>query len=298
MTWETTTTTRARGIVLASALMAVTLLTACTSGTATSSPAATTTKASATASTTAAPPLTGTPLPAVGTPAANPATATTLGQRCGVGGDAPLLTLTSTDGSKVAAANIGTGGTVALYFHQNEDSLCGWAQFATLAAQHGVHGLLVDFCGFGQSTCTPAVTADPAAQVALAVDWAKANGATRITLVGASMGGSIALANAAKVKSDAVVDISGPYAWKSVPDAVTSATPLTQPLLIAAATADSDVSPELLQAAVEASASTHKVFLKAASGHGWQLLSDGAAPGTLSAIGARALQWINGDYAG
>ncbi len=67
--------------------------------------------------------------------------------------------------------------------------LCGWVPYAAWAARHGIRAVVVDVCGFGRSQCSDELDADPAAQLALPVSWAREQGATSVTLVGASMGG-------------------------------------------------------------------------------------------------------------
>ena len=67
----------------------------------------------------------------------------------------------------------------------------------------------VDLCNHGQSSClNHPIADDPAAQVKLAVDAARAEGAARVVLVSASLGGSVAVTAAGSAKPDSIVLLS------------------------------------------------------------------------------------------
>jgi pimeloyl-ACP methyl ester carboxylesterase len=97
-----------------------------------------------------------------------------------------------------------------LFLHQIDgDGLCGWWPFAAWLTQHyPVRAVLADLCGYGASYCPDqSFAADQLRQVrVLAHDTARPG---RFVLVGASMGGALALASAAAIRAAAVVDLSG-----------------------------------------------------------------------------------------
>ncbi len=103
-----------------------------------------------------------------------------------------MVFLPAEDDSVVSAASFGDGDHAAVFVHQTGiTGLCGWVPYAAWAARHGIRAVVVDVCGYGRSQCSEALDADPAAQLALPVAWAREQGATSVTLVGASMGGSL-----------------------------------------------------------------------------------------------------------
>ena len=80
--------------------------------------------------------------------------------------------------------------------------------YASYLADHGIRSVAIDLCGYSRSFCPLPSQEDSVGQVKLTTDALRAAGARRITLVGASIGGSLAVAAAASTKADAVVDLS------------------------------------------------------------------------------------------
>jgi len=239
---------------------------------------------------------TGAPLPAYHVPTVDATAASTFEQRCGTAASGSLMTFRGSGGSRLDGAVLGAGPTVAIFLHQTEPAaMCGWGTYAAWVSTRGVRAVLVDLCGHGASTCSPALSAAPVDQVRLVVDWVRAHGATRVVLVGASMGGAVALGSAQAVGADALVDLSGPAQWDGVPDGVVAARHTTIPMLLAVA--PSDMSPEPFRAAITASPARHKVFVEARSGHGWDLVADvRGVDAWVSSLGDRVLRWVTGDY--
>jgi pimeloyl-ACP methyl ester carboxylesterase len=173
------------------------------------------------------------PTPAHFTPAA---------RRCGI--NAPRLhdhVLHGPQGSRLPAATAGRGSTVVIFLHETGFSgYCGWMPFVAWATSHyHFTALLFDLCGYGESDCPDPVP--PVPQVHAAAAWARAHGAGRLVIVGASMGGAIAPAAALAVHADAVVDLSGPLRWEEI--VVRKVTPdLTMPTLFAISHGDMDAS--------------------------------------------------------
>jgi dienelactone hydrolase len=239
----------------------------------------------------AAPSRTPQPLP-ISTP-------TSIEARCLVPVEGGLTSFAGPDGSTMAGAVLGEGPDAAVFLHQTSKSgFCGFATYAEWAARQGVRAVLVDLCGWGRSTCHGPFSADPEAQVRLLVDWARAHGARRVTLVGASMGGAIALGVGEQAGADAVVDLSGPAVWQGVPSAGEAARRTTVPLLLAVAARDREMDPAALRAAVESAPARHKRFVSAPSGHGWTMLNDGPLTEPVwTPLATDVLSWIKGDYA-
>lgn len=184
-----------------------------------------------------------------------------------------------------------------MLLHQTDgDGACGWFPVAGMMASHGVRVIAFDLCGYGAAVC-PTQAPPPAQQVGAAVDWARAHGARRVTVVGASMGGSVALGTAGTVRPDAVVDLSGPMEWDGVLGSARAAHTLRVPLLGAASKGDPDSDPAALRAAVLASPGTHR-FVPAPDGHGVEMLTSYRNSTYVpTALLRTVLRWIEGDFA-
>jgi dienelactone hydrolase len=194
------------------------------------------------------------------------------------------------------AVMAGSGGTVAVLLHQtNGNGLCGWLTMAQRIAQvPGQQALAFDLCGYGRSRCreSSGVARVQVGQVRRAIDFAARHlGARRIVLVGASMGGSLAVLTAVvDPRVDAAVDLSGRDEWNG---AVVHrrAAGLHVPVLVAMA--DSEGPEEVAHArAVVESAPAGSEFVGAEGGHGYDLLED--ADGRPTALADQVLAWVAG----
>lgn len=224
-----------------------------------------------------------------------PADATAaLRERCGstIPADADLeaLELDGRSGGVVEAARVGppTSSTVAVLLPQTS-GLCGWGRWAAAAADRaGVTSLLVNPCGYGASECPAEADADPLDEVGPAIDLARGEyGATRVVLLGTSMGGSLTVtAVAAGADVDAWADVSGPPSWDGV-DLADLADDLARDGvpdgLVVMAPSDG---PMIFAAARDLARASGVPFLAGRSGHGWELLVD-PVDGHLTRTGRR-----------
>lgn len=242
-----------------------------------------------------------------GTPASTPtrspapipiATPTTIEERCKVPVAGALTRFPGPDGMSLSGAVLGEGPVVAVLFHQTASAgLCGGATYAAWLAERGVRAVLVDFCGWGSSVCPGGTGEDWEAQVRIPVEWARGQGATRVTLVGASLGGVVSLAVGEAAGADGIVSLSGPNRYQDLTEAGPAAAATTVPLLVAAAPGDRDVEPGALRAAVEGSPATRKAYVEAPDGHGWSMLSDGmSVDPVFTPLASTVLGWVKGDY--
>lgn len=228
--------------------------------------------------------------------ASSPATAVGIA-RCGdAAGETPHSFRLSVGSSVLPAAVLGTGKNVAVLLHQTDgDGACGWFPVAGMMAAQGVRVLAFDLCGYGSARCPRSTT--PARQVRAAVHWARTHGAGRVTVVGASMGGSVALGTADEVTPDAVIDLSGPMEWDGVTDSARAARRLRSPLLAAATAGDPSTDPAALRRAVQASPGTHR-FVRSPSGHGIEMLTSYKNGTDLPTPLLRTVvRWVKGVYA-
>ncbi|WP_436701083.1 alpha/beta hydrolase family protein [Nocardioides sp. BYT-33-1] len=181
---------------------------------------------------------------------------------------------------RIAAVTAGTGPTVAVLLHQTDgNGLCGWLPYAAdLVAEPGLQVLAIDLCGYAESECTGDRTG-PAQVDAVGVAVREARTrlqASRVVVVGASMGGSVALMTAATHDGvDAAVDLSGPVDWEGI-EVVDGGRALRVPVLVAMADAEGDDQVSGAQAIVDLAPAGSR-FEPAESGHGYDLLLDGDA---------------------
>ncbi|MCF6378956.1 alpha/beta hydrolase [Nocardioides KLBMP 9356] len=206
--------------------------------------------------------------------------------------DLEALGLAGATGGDLEAARIGpaTSSDVAVLLPQTS-GICGWGRWATAAADAGVTSVLVNPCGYGESTCTPEEDADPRNEVDAALALARDEiGADRVVLLGTSMGGSLTvMAVAAGADVDAWADVSGPAAWDGV-DLVSLAGSLPPDGLVVMAPSDG---PQQYDAAEALADAAGVPFVRGRSGHGWELLVDPVS-GQVTRIGRRLIGLATG----
>jgi len=195
---------------------------------------------------------------------------------------------------RISAVTAGTGPTVAVLLHQTDgNGLCGWLPYAADLVADGVQVLAIDLCGYGESACEG--DRSGAAQVdavGVAVEEARARlQARRVVVVGASMGGSVALMTAAASdRIDAAVDLSGPLDWDGM-ETVDGGRALRVPVLVAMADGEGEDQVAGARAVAEAAPGGSR-FEPAESGHGYDLLLDADAEPTQ--MGQVVADWIRG----
>ena len=194
------------------------------------------------------------------------------------------------------AVRMGGGSAVAVFLHQtNGDGLCGfWPYAAWATARYHFAAVLVDLCGYGQAACRGRAGDDQLAQVAAAVAWARTFHPARVVLVGASMGGALALAGATRTPVDAVVDLSGPSAWIGA-EAAKYAPRVRVPTLMAVSPGDPSANYADLRKAFASIPVAHKRFVRGDGLHGWDLLiASGGYPPQWNAFAGTVAHWIVG----
>lgn len=223
-------------------------------------------------------------------------------ERCGLllpsGLETSAIRLGEDVGADLVGAELGDtsqpGGTVLVLLHQTGTlGLCGWGAFAARAAEAGLPSVAFDLCDWAESTCPDELGRDPRAQVDLAVAHARDElGATRVVLVGASMGGAeTVLAVGAGTPVDAWVDVSGPSAWDGVQlqSQAKAIAAKRVPGLVVQATSDGDSEYAAAQQLARTSGAD---FLDGGAGHGYELLTK--RDGTLLPAGQAVLDLAAG----
>jgi alpha-beta hydrolase superfamily lysophospholipase len=122
---------------------------------------------------------------------------------------------------------VGNGPDTAVFVHESgTQGLCGFWPYADwLASAEGVRSVLFNQCAYGVSQCAAIDEArEWIAATEAAVARARDHGARRVTIVGASVGGIVALHAATSItpRVDAVVNLSGELRWSDL-DSVAAA---------------------------------------------------------------------------
>jgi dienelactone hydrolase len=210
----------------------------------------------------------------------SPAPASTAGQECGEAGvRAQAIRFRTRDGVRLSGAVVGSGPVGAVLIHEWPRDYCGWLPYAGYLSRHGVRALAFDLRCFGRSACPGGGRGHATTDVAAAMAELRRRGARRVALVGASMGGAIAVVAAARLQPAAVVDVSGERDTTGLTpgidaDAGAAAHGVTAPALFAVARGDRYVSPGDMRAVARRvrSPSRRVIVLPASAGHGWDML--------------------------
>jgi len=186
--------------------------------------------------------------------------------------------LETEDGIRLYAVEIGTGPIGIVLAHQAPASLCGWLPTMRALADEAFRVLAFDFRSYGNSQSPP----DADARLALGTDLAAAvarlrsNGATRVFLIGASLGGAAAVQAGASLPIDGIVTLSGTrfFAGYGVndPDAVRR---LRIPFLFVGSRDDSRVPvAEAMDVLRQIGSSDKRTRFYPGSWHGWEIVQD------------------------
>lgn len=190
---------------------------------------------------------------------------------------------------------MGAGEDAVVLLAQVTGGSCAWLGYAEWLADNDVRVIAIDVCGQGGAECSDDFAARPADQVDLAVRSLRDDGAERVTLVGSSMGASIAQGVAVSVGADAVVAVSPPPEWEGVDDVETVAEEINVPWLLVAAKGD-DIDPPRLEKARESSPVPGGYREVSGSAHGYALITDGMlVDPQVEPLGRNILEWIRGD---
>lgn len=203
----------------------------------------------------------GTPAPLDPTAAARQRVIDTANVDC-LDDPSPLVAITDAEQNMTAAIQTGTGDTAVVLLHQLDGTACQWYPFALILAQRGYRALVPD------------ISSRDAVEVATAgIAHLRAEGAKRVFVIGASRGGTIALAASAAATPpvDGVIALSAPTVYDA--DARTAVTKLDVPTVLIAGDLDgtfADHAKELYGLSV---AKHKKLMIRSSVSHGVTLLS-------------------------
>jgi dienelactone hydrolase len=144
------------------------------------------------------------------------------------------------DGVRLNGHRFGQGTTAVVLAHESRGSLCQWVPYARRLASKGYAAFAFDFRSRGRSqTVGVRRVRRIAGDVSAAVKYVRSRGATRVFVVGASMGGSAVVVAGANTRPHVtgVVSLSAPTSFGGA-EAETAAPRLHVPVLFVAASDD------------------------------------------------------------
>jgi uncharacterized protein len=190
------------------------------------------------------------------------------------------VTFRSADGVKLSGRLFGSGTVGVVLSHMLPADQTSWWDFASELADEGYRALTYDFRGYcpgGDAGCSAgAKQIAPIWQDVLgAIDEIRSAGATRVVLIGASMGGTASLVAASKpgAQVQAVLTLSAPASIEGlVADPQTLST-VTAAKLFIAGNADPTGSADAAQQLYDSSPQPKRVDIVTSSDHGTDLLT-------------------------
>ncbi|WP_117213575.1 alpha/beta hydrolase [Allorhizocola rhizosphaerae] len=174
--------------------------------------------------------------------------------------------------SKLVGIVLGSGSTGIVLAHQNGGSVCQWLDNAVELAEKGYRVLAFDFSGFGGS---PGGSPGRSDDVTTAVKAIRAEGVSKVVLMGASMGGTAVIEAAASITPpvQAVVSLSAPGVFSGA-DAVSAAPKLTMPVLYVSGAGESTyvMAAEKMHQSSKASPDAQLLIAPGTGAHGVALI--------------------------
>jgi dienelactone hydrolase len=181
------------------------------------------------------------------------------------------------DGVRLNGHRFGQGTTAVVLAHEVRGSLCQWVPYARRLASKGYVAFAFDFRSRGRSQVVGIRRSRRiAGDVTAAVKYVRSRGATKVFVVGASMGGSAVLVAGANTRPSVtgVVSLSGPTSFGGA-EAEAAVPRLSVPVLYLAASDDaSGAFATDARALYEATPSTDKTIeIVPGADHGVDLVS-------------------------
>jgi dienelactone hydrolase len=197
----------------------------------------------------------------------------------GCGGEASSppepIRFTTEDGVELAGDLRGRGSTAVVLAHMFPANRTSWAEFASILAEEGYLALNFDFRGYGASDGTRTIP-ELWRDVLAAAEAARGQGASRVILVGASMGGTAALVAASRAELDGVVTLSAPTTFMGLAASTEVVQAVDEPKLFLASEGDGSAA-DAAQAFYNASPGPKRVEIVTGDEHGTDLLEGGQA---------------------
>ncbi len=176
------------------------------------------------------------------------------------------LTFTTSDGLVLEGTAFGDGPDWVVLAHMRPADMSSWFPFARLLAGEGYSALAFNFRGYGNSEGDGF---DVESDVIAAIDFALDQGAERLFVMGASMGGTGSLAASARRDVAGVVTLSAPAAFEGT-DGLGAVPNIVAPKLFIAGDGDADYA-DIANTLADAAAEPKEVAIYASGEHGTNL---------------------------
>ena len=162
---------------------------------------------------------------------------------------------------QIVGAEFGSGSVGIVMSHEYRADLCGWAPYAAHLASLGYRALAFDF------------GTDLVQDVIRAATQIHKDGADKVILMGASMGGTASLvaAQSSTLPIAAVASLSGPAQFQGM-DAMTAVTKLQMPVLFLAGQQDVSFAQDARTLYAACASSKKQLHVYQGNDHGTQLL--------------------------
>jgi pimeloyl-ACP methyl ester carboxylesterase len=222
--------------------------------------------------------------------AAPPPLASACGSASGV--TAWAFWLTTDDRVRLYAIEAGDGSVGVLLAHQGGSDLCEELPYAKTLVDAGLRVLAFDFRGNGQSAQPGKNRLAYRRDFAAAIKRLRSDGARRIFLIGASMGGAAAVQNSGGLPLTGVVSLSGTRLWSGFGINRPGPRALRVPFLYVGSKSDWRAPLKEARTIVHNAGSRDKrsIFYRG-SLHGWELVQDAPFAAKTRAL---ILAWIRG----
>jgi pimeloyl-ACP methyl ester carboxylesterase len=211
--------------------------------------------------------------PSIGAPP--PPLASACGSASGL--TARALWLTTDDGVRLYAIEAGDGNIGVILAHQGASDLCEELPYAKTLVNSGLRVLAFDFRGNGHSARPSKNVLAYRRDFTAALKQIRDDGARRVFLIGASMGGAAAVQNSGGLPLTGVVSLSGTRLWAGFGINKPGPRALRAPFLYVGSKSDWRAPLKEARAIVRKASSHDKrsIFYRG-SLHGWELVQ--AAP--------------------
>ena len=222
-------------------------------------------------------------------PAAPPGLAAACSPASGV--RARSMWFAASDGVRLYGIAAGTGRTAVVLAHEGGADLCGWLPYIRTLLKAGLRVFAFDFRGYGLSLSPSSADLALGRDLAGAVTRVRADGATEVFLMGASMGGAAVVQNSAGIDVAGRISLSGTRLWSGYgindPAGVRR---VSAPFLYVGTRDDWRAPrPEALSVFGMIGSADKKIVLYPGSDHGWDLVEQ---PPYGARTRALVLTWI------
>jgi dienelactone hydrolase len=200
-----------------------------------------------------------------------PPLASACGSASGI--DAEPFWLQTQDSVRLYAIDAGRGSVAVVLAHQGRSDLCEELPYAKTLIGAGLRVLAFDFRGNGHSAYSSKNALTYRRDFAAAISHLKGDGATRVFLIGASMGGAAAVQNSGGLPFAGVISLSGTRLWPGFGINKPGPRALRAPLLYIGGRSDYRAPLAEARTIVRSAGSRDKrsIFYRG-SLHGWELV--------------------------